>query len=420
MLKQTNNHITVFEHQVLKLNQVIEGVKFDAKILKAMQAFYGERGVPYFSLLHNGVRFCEYVGVLQMGSTTIEVLPKADRNECKNDWRGVLIGMLKAVGDFNIYAPSSSALSIRPNSILELYFELFVREVEYLVYRGLVKQYRKTEGNATALKGSLQFGKHLQQNLVHQERFYVRYITYDAQHLLHSILYKALRLLKHVNHNPALSSRLGALLLNFPEMPDIRISEVLFNRIQFNRKTESYQYALKIARLLLLNYHPDLSRGRNDVLALMFNMNLLWEQFVYASLRKHNSGFTSVKAQTSKDFWKPVKGSRSRMKPDIVLNQGMKNCIVLDTKWKNLNGYNPSPEDLRQLYVYLKYYGARKVALVYPGSESVFRSGKYYSEEDGALGVDECSVISFPVLKNISEWQEFIAKEIKKWTGLNL
>ncbi|HNU62307.1 MAG: hypothetical protein M0R67_00860 [Candidatus Cloacimonas sp.] len=43
---------------------------------------------------------------------------------------------------------------------------------------------------------------------------------------------------------------------------------------------------MDIARLLLCNYHPDLKSDRNNVLTLMFDMNLLWESFIYHSIRK--------------------------------------------------------------------------------------------------------------------------------------
>src|SRR5690554_1213343 len=153
--------------------------EFGVNELDAFQRFYGDKGVPYFDLIHHGIRFKEYVGVIQVGNTIIEVLPKADGNPAdevgKNRWREVLIGMLKAVHGFEVQSPSSSSLKLKSNTILDLYVELFIREVEFLLHIGLVKKYRKENGNVHALKGSLQFGKHIQYNLVHQERFFVKF-----------------------------------------------------------------------------------------------------------------------------------------------------------------------------------------------------------------------------------------------------
>lgn len=423
-MKTSNKHITVFEHQTIKLNQVIGESKFDEKSLKDMQGFYGEKGVPYFSLIHNGVRFNEYVGVIQVGETVIEVLPKADNtfagvNE-KKQWRDILIEMLLAVGIFDIHAPSSSSLKLKPNSILDLYFELFINEVEYLLHNGLIKQYRKKEGTVTALKGSLLFGKNIQQNLTHQERFYVRHTTYDVEHKLHFILYKTIRLLKQLNTNVELHSRIGALLLHFPEMPEIKVSEATFEKLQFNRKSLSYKKAIDIAKLLLLQYHPDVSKGRNNVLALMFDMNKLWEQFVYSSLRKHKKSHTSITAQTSRLFWKPEQGYRSKMRPDIVINKDKADCVVLDTKWKNLNGYNPSPEDLRQMYVYHEYYAAQKVALVYPGHKTTKSKGLYLDPKTGKEIDKECSIISLSVEAKVKIWQKNIYNDFEKWFTVSL
>ena len=102
-------------------------------------------------------------------------------------------------------------------------------------------------------------------------------------------------------------------------------------------------------------------------------MNLLWEQFIYVSLKKKSDVITKVTSQTSKHFWKPQNGRRTRMIPDIVIESTHRN-IVLDTKWKNLNGYQPSPDDLRQIYVYHEYYNATKVALIYPGKNENSRT----------------------------------------------
>ena len=412
--------IRVFEHQSIKLHQVIDGVTFDKSSLEALQGYYGEKGVPYYSLTNNGVKFNEFVGVIQIGNTVIEVLPKADKStDDKSDWQALLVKMLSVVGLFDIESTSDSSLKLKSNSILDLYFALFIKEVEYLLHSGLAKQYSKKEGNVTALKGSIQFAKHIQQNLTHQERFYVRHTTYDVEHKLHFILYKTLRLLKQINTNTELHSRIGVLLLHFPEMPDIKVTEATFDTLVFNRKTQPYKKAIGIAKLLLLQYHPDVITGRHNVLALMFDMNKLWEKFVYVSLRKHHINCSVVKSiskQTDKHFWKPENGRISLMRPDIVINQDTDNCVVLDTKWKNLNGNNPSPEDLRQMYVYHEYFSAKRVALIYPSSDekTVLNSGGFVAidtrvKKATTVGSENiCSVISLKTHSDIKVWQKHI------------
>ncbi len=411
--------IRVFEHQAIKLHQVIDGVTFDEASLNALQSYYGEKGVSYYSLTNNGVKFNEFVGVIQVGKTVIEVLPKADKStDDKSYWQALLVKMLSAVGLFDIQSTSDSSLKLKANSILDLYFALFIIEVEYLLHSGLAKQYRKKEGNVTALKGSIQFGKHIQQNLTHQERFYVRHTTYDVEHKLHFILYKTLRLLKQINTNTELHSRIGVLLLHFPEMPDIKVSEATFDKLVFNRKTQPYKKAIGIAKLLLLQYHPDVITGRHNVLALMFDMNKLWEKFVYVSLRKYKGTNITVSAQTSKDFWKPKEGQMSKIRPDIVITLSNDSCVVLDTKWKNLNGYNPSPDDLRQMYAYHEYFNATRVALIYPGcteAQKPIVSGLFMpTNKVGAKDVDEniCSIISIITNTDISKWQEHIYNKV--------
>ena len=113
---KSKTHITVFEHQTLKLNQDI-----DQNTLIALQNFHGEKGVPYYTLINKGIKFCEYVGVIQVGNIFIEILPKADKKpSTKEDeylWRNMLLGMLKTISIFNIHAPSSTSLKLKSNNI---------------------------------------------------------------------------------------------------------------------------------------------------------------------------------------------------------------------------------------------------------------------------------------------------------------
>jgi len=404
--------IVVYEHEPLKA----DGVRLSAAQLRSLQAYYGEKGVPYFSLIHNGVKFNEYVGVIQVGATTIEVLPKADKHRSEDTWRTMLISMLRATGLFQVHATSSSSLRLRANSILDLYFEIFLSEIEGLLHRGLVKKYGTDESNCTALKGSIVFSRHIRQNVIHKERFFVRHTKYDFYHPLHQILYKTLKLVQRINTNPLLQSRAATLTLWFPEMDDIRVSESTFTRLEFDSKTEPYRNAIEISRLLLLNFHPDLTKGSNHVLALMFDMNLLWERFIYTTLRKMflqtNPSFR-VYPQAKKRFWKPMDGYIASIKPDIVVELDDNECIVLDTKWKNLQGQRPADDDLKQLFVYHKYFTTKMVAMIYPGEFPTVK-GKYYGYDDRE-GMDECSLIGTSIQPDMVKWQGEIAKIVSTW-----
>lgn len=413
-MKSKREHIRVFEHQSIKLGDKFENnVVFDQKKLEALVRFFNN-GVPYYSLKRDGVRFNEFVGVIQVGNTLISVLPKADKTDkedTKDKWNQVLIDMLRAVHGFDIKATSSSNLKIKNNSVLDLYFELFLNEVEYLLHKGLVKKYRKTEGNLHALKGSINFSKQISKNITHKERFYTRYTTYDVEHILHIILFKAIEVLKRMNSNSVLIGRINALSLNFPEMPNQKITEKDFDKLVLNRKTIEYKKAIEIARLILLQYHPDLSKGKNDVLALMFDMNKLWEQFVLISLKKNRK--LNVEGQNSKYFWKPEGGNRRTIRPDITLVSGNER-FVLDTKWKMVDK-KPSIEDIRQMYAYHHYYSAKKVALFYPGS-SRYTKGQFVEiEQQNKLSEMECGLLFTKYNDSVKNWQVKIGEEVINW-----
>ena len=412
--------ISVFEHSVIRVGDEFNSkddkkIIFEAKHFQALEKFRGSKDFHYYNLIYNGIKLTEYVGVIQVGSLVIEVLPKIDKYESdSNIWRDLLIGMLKSVGAFNVKAPSSSSLSLKSNYILDLYFELFIKEVEYLAHQGLVKKYRKTEGNSLSLIGNIKFGKHIQQNLVHQERFYIEQTVYDKDHLLHQIIFQAILLLKKINTNPILSSRISNLLINLPEVKNIKISESTFEKINLYRKTQDYKQAIEIAKLLLLNYHPDLSNGQNNILALMFDMNLLWEQFVYVALKRKLDSY-NVSAQVSKGFWQSKGNYCVGMKPDIVIENSTKEKFVLDTKWKNITGTKPSSDDLRQMYVYNEYFDAKKTALAYPGVVHNNFSGFYEKNSRNETRDMECSVITISKKPSISEWQDEIFRNINEW-----
>lgn len=141
----------------------------------------------------------------------------------------------------------------------------------------------------------------------------------------------------------------------------------------------------------------------------MFDMNVLWEKFVFVSLKKHLNGLR-VSGQSSLGFWRPERGRVRTIRPDIVISSELDN-YVLDTKRKLVNN-RPSLTDIRQMYAYHHYWGAKKVAMIYPGGgENVvgkFEKNKF-NYEPQEMG---CGLIFFPSSFRIKHWQKNIAEDI--------
>ena len=350
--------IQVFEHQRLKYN---DSGDFQKCHFDAMVKFNELHQNKYFTIGHNGIVFKNYVGVVQVGGLTIEILPKADKkaDADKNLWQSVLLNMLKVCRRIQVESVSETQLKKRYHSILDVYFELYLAEIERLVNKGLIKRYQKNQSNQNALKGKLLFAKNIQQNLVHRERFYCEHQVYDRNHLLHQILYKGLQILKTFV-NDALKDRLNRLLFEFQEIENIEISEKHFRKIVFDRKNSNYQKAFDIAKIIILNYSPSLNYGSENLLTLLFDMNALWEEYIFRILQKHKKDEEKVSRQDSKKFWK-----NKCIRPDIILQIEQK-TFVIDTKWKIIETNNPSDEDLKQMFVYNLHWDAEKALLLYP------------------------------------------------------
>ncbi|MBS1781602.1 MAG: restriction endonuclease [Bacteroidetes bacterium] len=356
-------HIQVFEYQKLRYDD--SGI-FRKHHFDAMVKFNELNQNKYFTIIHKGIRFGSYVGVIQIGGLTIEILPKADNNENadKNLWQNVLLNMLKVCKHIQVESISETQLKKRYHSILDVYFELYLNEVERLVKKGLIKKYRKNQSNQNALKGKLLFAQNIQQNLVHKERFYCEHKVYDKNHLLHQILYKGLLMLKTFI-NDSLKDKLNRLLFEFQDFENINIQKNHFDKIIIDRKNHDYQKAIDIAKIIILNYSPSLNYGSNNLLTLLFDMNVLWEEYIFRILQKHKTDEVEVSFQNSDKFWE-----NKRIRPDIVLIT-QEETFVIDTKWKIVEANNPSDDDLKQMFVYNLHWHAEKALLLYPKTNQI-------------------------------------------------
>jgi len=363
--------IKVFEYDKLICNKVYSAVNFTEKHLIALQKFNTINDNKYFTLIHNGIRFKNYVGVLKVANLTIEILPKVDKkytissdDKLKENWKNLMLQMLKKSGFINITSISNADLRLRNTSLLDIYIQEYLKEVSLLLRKGLRKKYRLVEENTGVLKGRLLFQKQIQKNLLHKEKFFTAHQTYDKNHKLNQIIFKALIVVSDIA-KPSFIDKINRLKLDFPELDNIKVSENTFSSIVYDRTNKQYEKAMSLAKLILLNFSPDIQSGSNNVIAILFDMNNLWEKYIFRMLQKdQKDGEYVVSYQNRMKFW-----NNKVIKPDIVLKKevdGKEQTFIIDTKWKLIDHNKPADSDLKQMFVYNMYWDAFKSILLYP------------------------------------------------------
>lgn len=410
------SNISVFEHQRLCVGE--HG--FKQSHLDALLKFNEYHDGNYFEPIAKGIKFNQFVGVIQVDGITIEINPKADKDDEDFKWKGVLLKMLQACGKLKAESAGTAHVKRQHLNLLEVYFELYLLEIESLVRKGLLKQYRKQTQNTKVLKGKIEFAGHVRHNLVHKECFYTTHQVYDSNHFLHQVLNNALIIVAQFTKGSRLNDLSNRVRLNFPEVDQKNITAKQLNSIQLNRKSNSYRYAIELARLIILNYSPDISGGKEKMLSLLFDMNELWEQYIIKQMQKACEGTTiEVSRQEAKSFW----GNNS-LRPDIVLRKGVKTYII-DTKWKRPDKSSASVSDLRQMYAYCRFWDAERAMLLYPGDsiENKFKpylTVDYHKDDmDNYNDIEhQCKMGFVSVFKN-GELDDNLGKTILKLLEIN-
>ncbi|MFB0924580.1 MAG: restriction endonuclease, partial [Vicingaceae bacterium] len=198
--------------------------------------------------------------------------------------------------------------------------------------------------------------------------------------MIHQVLSLALEVVAQFSKGERLAGHCSQVQFAFPEVMKIKATPALFDKIPQSRKTAPYSYALELARLIILNYSPDIKGGKEKMLSLLFDMNQLWEEFVTKELRRHletQDGDFEVLGQDSKSF---ISGHTIR--PDIVVKQYGKDTCIIDTKWKLPKDQKASVTDLRQMYAYARYWNVKKVILLYPGDKDKSMKFSEYITDD--------------------------------------
>lgn len=347
-----------------------------------------------------------YVGVIQTkDGTTIEILPKI-KNATTEKSKDILIKMLKTLKNSPFKNLSVANLKSSKIPLFEIFISMFLEELTVLVRNGIKSDYISKEENLKFLKGKLKISEQIKYNTIHKERFFVQYEEFISNRVENRLIKTTLQFLYNKSKLNKNQQRIREFLFVFDEIEISHNIKTDFSKIKLNRQMKDYEQVLLWCKTFLLENSFSPYKGNDIAFALLFDMNLLFESFVYSYLKK-SSNFQDIKSQDRTHHLAYENSiGRFRLKPDIVINGGK---IIADTKWKILSedkAYNGVlQDDMYQLYAYgTKYDNCEKIYLIYPFDELIIKNSyNYFKNKELKL-----DILFFDVYK-----KEFVDKNIE-------
>ena len=341
-------------------------------------AFSGTGGEGVLEHGRKGLRARGVVGVLATPDCQLEILPKIEgAGESGVDnatLRRRLIHMLAMVWNIRIDAGAITQLGWQRDTILELLIRLFCGKLADAVRRGMPRQYIELEDDLPGLRGRVDVTRQFSTLAVSPQKLACQFDAFSPDIALNQVMRAAIGKLSRLAQAPDNQRALRELRFAYADISEVSPAALRWDGIVLDRTSTRWRELLSLARLFLGGRHQQTSGGPIDGHALLFEMNVLFEEYVARLLaRALASTDLNVSAQGGHGdcLFEGEKG-RFRTRPDLIIRRGSRIVIIIDTKWKRITPRIDDPKrgvsraDVYQLMAYGRVYDCPDVVLLYP------------------------------------------------------
>lgn len=324
---------------------------------------------------HKGVKVIKpqnYVGVINIDNKVqIEILPKIDIGD-DNELRKLFLKMLSSLKEFKGKSFKNAQLNDSKLPIYEVFIQMYLNEVQELLKKGLKSDYLTIEGNLTFFKGKFLINQHLKHNIIRKDRFYMAYDEFHINRPENRLIKTTLLKLNKISSNGKNQLLAKRLLAEFEMVNQSTNIDKDFSLVKKDRNAQAYQSLMIWSQVFLKNKSFSTFKGTENVNALLFPMEKIFEAYVAKQLKIK---FPEWNVETQKDDKYLFDNPKTfGLKPDIYMSKGG-SAIVLDTKWKKLiensKKYGISESDMHQMYAYAYKYDVENVILIYPKHKEI-------------------------------------------------
>ncbi len=382
--------ITLFEHETYKYADAV-ALTMPLERLKNALGFHIVRVAAEGS--QPALHASQYVGIVRVGGTTIQVLPKIyrtkgeggkelTREEQAKEATHNLLYLLNYAGYLSITQHDLANLRGYDADWFEVLTYLFATHLLEEWQRGAYRTYQAVEDELPVLRGKLRVAEQLR----HPARLQIFSVVYDeftTDNRLNQVFRLVVERLWHMTRDAHNRRLLGDLQMMMDEVtlcPSITAAEAKPERL-ITRLNQRFAPLLTLARLFLDDSTLQLTSGDLSTYAFVFDMNRVFEGFVVNFIIRHRDKIIphmqdyDLLPQTRQAGRALAKNEQNNhvfhLRPDLaVRDKTGKFPLLLDAKYKTLDpdkeDYDVSREDFYQMYAYARRYDCPRVLMIYP------------------------------------------------------
>lgn len=320
----------------------------------------------------HGIIAKSWVGVIKYKKHQFQILPKliCDNGNTENILKN-LIFMLSYTKKLDIRTSDTAKLSNSKNPFIEILIREYAKSLFECLKRITPKKYVREEDNLNYLKGKIKFTENIRYNCVNQSKFYCEYDEYSENNILNQLFLFVSTCLYNISNDSYNKKTLKFIINYYADIKLIRFDRFKAEKIKLSRNQELFKKPFNLAKMFIEKTSVDLSKNKFENITLIWDMNKLFEEFVFEIMKKFKDklGYKLV-AQKGRRLLKNDTSKKRNTFIDIMVEKGdgeELERIVLDTKYKKfVSSDNFSNADVFQVSTYCLLHNANKAVLIYP------------------------------------------------------
>lgn len=389
--------IPLFEHKRLSFSEISQKdisdrFLYDNDFVSNIERFLERNALEdALSFDRTHIKSSHYVGVIKYKNIQFEILPKLlgkadNRDNIRKQILKNLLYMLSYTKQLDIKDNEVANITSCPNPFIETLIRVFADRLFDALKRFVPKNYEVCEENTSAFKGKLKIAENLRYNLANKARFFCEFDSFTEDTALNQLfLYVATRL-QSVSQD-AYNKKILKFIINvYSDISFKCFTEHDLKRIRLNRSQQVFAQPFNLAKMFLEHSSVDMSKHQFDNIALIWDMNILFEEFVFEFLKrnresldiydvKYQKGHRLLKSKDNQHYY------ANTFVDMFVIKEKGQSGIVLDTKYKvksaNLGDFDNA--DIFQVVTYCKLHDSNNAVLLYPATDYTTRGDHAYT-----------------------------------------